>query len=117
MEIKDLTKETEKNVREARAEAAGLFVERFQVPETSSCITDIDKFCGELTEVVLNLVKKLNEEKTESSSAHQNIIGTCAGLISLIDQYKNVRLSVEFSRRMKFETCPRSPSTNSEKPK
>lgn len=112
MDITDITQMNDKikeKAKEARIEA----VERFQVPENSQCIQDIDEFCAAMTETVAISIRKIKEGKVESLEDQQRIIGTCAGLISLIDQYKNTRLSVEFARRMKFETCPITASEKS----
>lgn len=77
---------------------------RYVVPEDSKCIAEIDSVCQKVNEFITSSFDCL--EKVEAPEEKSKILGLCVEALQLLDRYKNIRLNVELSRRIKFSIAP-----------
>lgn len=96
----DNPKQEEKNSSCSNNECKCLYV----VAEDSDCISDIDKMCQKVNSFIESTFVSLKEET--SIEKHNQIIETCKESIKLLELYKNARLNVELSRKIKFNLDP-----------
>lgn len=77
---------------------------RYVVPEDSNCIIEIDSVCKKVNEFITSSFDRL--ERVEAAEEKSKILGLCVEALQLLDRYKNIRLNVELSRRIKFSIAP-----------
>lgn len=79
-------------------------VNRYVVPEDSSCITEIDSVCQKVNSFIASSFERL--ERVETPEEKSKILSLCVEALQFLDRYKNIRLNVELSRRIKFSIAP-----------
>lgn len=79
-------------------------VNRYVVPEDSDCIVEIDNVCQKVNGFITSSFDRL--EKVALPEEKSKILGLCVEALQFLDRYKNIRLNVELSRRIKFSIAP-----------
>lgn len=80
---------------------------RYIVPADSTCIADIDNVCQKVNKFIDSAFENLDKEEDKQEKI--KIIGTCMESLKFLDMYKNIRLNVELSRKIKFNIDPTPP--------
>lgn len=100
------TKPSEKNneeVKEAVEKALAEIEDQsryYNVPEDSKCLSDIQ----DIHDIVKAFIKTTFEKiGTQPKEQRQKDIDCCMDAIKVVDFYKNVRINVELSSKIKFE--------------
>lgn len=76
------------------------------IPEDSDCINDIKDVCLRVNEYITDALEKIKvmEKEVDKTQA----LATCMEAARLLDVYRNIRLNVELSSKIKFSIDPRS---------
>lgn len=86
---------------------------RYVVPEDSECIADIKCMKDKVDEYILDSFEALKKEGGAGIISNENkikaqaqIIENCKDALKFLEMYKNIRLNVELSSKIKFNVDP-----------
>lgn len=96
MDIKDINLKTTQTTEAPK--------ELYSVPEDSSCIADINNVCSQINTFISKSLEELSSKETEEDKS--KVISTCVEAARFMDAYRNIRLNVELSSKIKFNIAP-----------
>lgn len=78
---------------------------RYVVPKDSECIKDIEEVKDSVNTYIFEAFSTLKNDKARSRD-HSKIIDNCKDALKFLEMYKNMRLNVELSSKIKFNVDP-----------
>lgn len=101
MDIKDASLKAAEEVLKTPSQSEEIYI----VPEDSDCIKDIDNVCVQVNEFISKSIKQMESNNNQEENA--KTLNTCMESLRLLDTYRNIRLNVELSSKIKFNITGR----------